>query len=84
MKMAANVKKEKEFSLDYILETYVGGGGKWQWKQLSFLVIVISAAQVPFFLHLYSAYTPSHRWGHSFNEQVKVVHLTKSAIKFEV
>lgn len=68
-KMAANLKKEKEYSLDYILEAYVGGGGKWQWKQLSLLVIIISASQVPFYLHLYSTYTPSHRLGDSFHVQ---------------
>ena len=60
VEMEPNLKKE-DYSLDFILETYVGGGGKWQWKQLLYLVIVISATQVPFYLHMYSAYTPDHR-----------------------
>ena len=60
VEMEPNLKKE-DYSLDFILETYVDGGGKWQWKQLLYLVIVISATQVPFYLHMYSAYTPNHR-----------------------
>ena len=50
----------KDNSLDFILETHVGGGGRWQWKQF-LLLLAVNAAEAPFMLHLYSAYTPSHR-----------------------
>ena len=53
---------EKNMEFDTILEQYVGGGGKWQWRKLFiWLAPVHVACGVPLLLHLFTAYAPSHR-----------------------
>ena len=52
---------EKNLDFDTILENYVGGGGKWQWRKLFWLAPAHIAYSIPILLHLFTAYAPSHR-----------------------
>ncbi len=52
-------QKAKDY--DDILERYVGGGGRWQWKKLMWLFPVHVSCGLPLLLHMFSAYTPPHR-----------------------
>ncbi len=47
--------------LDYILETMVGGGGRWQWRKALWLVPQYAANGIPLMLHMFTAYSPRHR-----------------------
>ena len=47
--------------LDYILDDLVGGGGRWQWTKMLFLIPVYVAMGTPLLLHMFTAYTPDHR-----------------------
>lgn len=50
-----------KFDFDYVLETFVGESGSWQWRQFFYLLLQSAANSVPFLLHLFTAYTPNHR-----------------------
>lgn len=47
--------------LDYILDHLVGGGGRWQWTKMVFLIPVYVAMGLPLLLHMFTAYTPEFR-----------------------
>lgn len=52
---------EQHYSFDHILDKYVGGGGRWQWQQYLLFLLMSVASSIALFLHMFSAYTPSHR-----------------------
>ena len=54
-------KEKEEKDIDFILDNYVGGGGKWQWKILLIMFPVTWISGYPLFLDVYAAYTPVHR-----------------------
>jgi hypothetical protein len=55
------MSEDKLMDIDYILDTYVGGGNRWQWLILMILCPTAWAAYYPVFLHIFAAYEPTHR-----------------------
>ncbi|XP_040567850.1 organic cation transporter-like protein [Lepeophtheirus salmonis] len=47
--------------IDYIFSDIVGGSGFAQWKIVFFGFFLNAAGGVPLFIHMFAAYTPSHR-----------------------
>lgn len=52
---------ESKYNYDYLLENYIGGAGKWQLIQYSLLLLQSAASAIPFFLYMYSTFSPPHR-----------------------
>ena len=55
---------EKEYStenIDYLLKTYVGGSGRWQWGLMLCLFPVCFASGYPLLIHTLATYEPAHR-----------------------
>lgn len=52
---------EKEASIDYILEHFVGGAGRFQVFVILFSAFVYHAGLYPLFLYIFAAYIPAHR-----------------------
>ena len=59
--MPASASSAPPKDLDYILDNLVGGGGRWQWTKMMFLLPVYVAMGAPLLLHMFTAYTPDHR-----------------------
>ena len=55
------MSEDKLMDIDYILDTYVGGGNRWQWLTLMILCPTAWAAYYPVFLHIFAAFEPTHR-----------------------
>ena len=55
-----DMKPEKK-DVDYILEYFVGGFGRWQVLNTLCFWPTIWVAGLPVFMTIYSLYTPSHR-----------------------
>ncbi len=51
----------KVFDIDYILDNYVGGGGRYQWLIFLATLPISWAASYPLFIHIFAAYKPDHR-----------------------
>ena len=49
------------YDFDYILQTYVGEDGKWQWYQLGIILVLTVPMSVTVHLPVFTAYTPDHR-----------------------
>ncbi|QQP52038.1 Uncharacterized protein FKW44_004033 [Caligus rogercresseyi] len=47
--------------IDYIFSDIVGGNGPAQWKIVFFGFFLNAAGGVPLFIHMFAAFTPSHR-----------------------
>ena len=53
--------KEPAKDIDFILDHYVGGGNRWQWLTLITLFPTAWASYYPLFIHVFTAFEPSHR-----------------------
>jgi len=52
---------ENGHDIDYILDHYVGGGGRWQWLIFFATFPTCWASTYPLFMHMFTAYKPDHR-----------------------
>jgi len=55
------MQSEDVQDVDYILDHYVGGGGRWQWLIFIATFPTYWASIYPLFMHMFAAYKPDHR-----------------------
>ena len=58
-------------NLDFVLENLVGGSGLYQWRTYMFMFPFELVSGVTLLLHLFSAYTPPHRYDKFFSTVYK-------------
>jgi hypothetical protein len=55
------MSSEKAYDFDYILDKYIGGGGRWQWLMFLTTLPISWGSAYPIFIHIFAAYKPDHR-----------------------
>ena len=54
-------KKDENENLDFVLERYVGGAGRYQYRTYAGMFPIPLVTSVVLYIHLFAAYTPEHR-----------------------
>lgn len=50
------------YDFDFVLSTYVGSHGRWQWYQFAVQLLSGITGTIGVLLPIYAAYTPDHRY----------------------